>query len=167
MFSQYGELRPISGWDRSGSLGHPCKFQRVLRLGSVTARHSTIGRQPKFAALNRGRHLYSAGRLSRWALDHIVVLVILMLSKQATLLSYGNIWFVILPAFNFLLSDGNEKVAKPFFPLAVPLQYTQGNSDVISSYHIILCKLFSPFTRHDARQALRNVCYCDITFLVR
>jgi len=36
MFPQYGKLRPTTGWDRSGSLGHPCKFQRVSRLGSVT-----------------------------------------------------------------------------------------------------------------------------------
>ena len=71
MFSRYGELRPTSGWDRFVSLGHPCKFQRVSRLGSVTARHSSSGRQPNFAALNRGRHLYSAGRSSRWALAHI------------------------------------------------------------------------------------------------
>jgi len=28
------------------SLGHPCKFQRVSRVGSVTARHSNSGRQP-------------------------------------------------------------------------------------------------------------------------
>jgi len=48
-----------------------CKFQRVSRLGSVTARHSSIGCQPNFAELNRGRHLYSAGRPSRWALAHI------------------------------------------------------------------------------------------------
>jgi len=60
-FSQYGELRPTSGWDSFVSLGHPCKFQLVSRFGSVTARHSSIGRQPNFAALNRGRHLYSAG----------------------------------------------------------------------------------------------------------
>jgi len=60
-----------SGWDRSGSLGHPCKFQRASRLGSLTARHSSIGRQPHFAAMNRGRQLYSAGRPSRWALAHI------------------------------------------------------------------------------------------------
>ena len=53
------------------SLGHHCKFQRVSRLGSVTARNSSIGRLPNFAALNRGRHLYSAGRPSRWALAHI------------------------------------------------------------------------------------------------
>ena len=28
------------------SLGHPSTFQRVSRLGSVTARHSSRGRQP-------------------------------------------------------------------------------------------------------------------------
>jgi len=52
-FPQYGELWPTSGSDRSGSLGHPCKFQRVSRLGSVTARHSSTGRQP-----NLCRNLY-------------------------------------------------------------------------------------------------------------
>ena len=71
MSSQYGELRSTNDWDRFTSLGHPSKFLRVSRLGSVTARHSSIGRQPNFAALNRGRHLYSAGRPSRWALVHI------------------------------------------------------------------------------------------------
>ena len=54
------------------SLGHPCKFQWVSRLGSVPARHCGSGRQPNFAALNRGRHLYSTGRPSRWALAHIL-----------------------------------------------------------------------------------------------
>ena len=73
MPSQYGELRPTDGCDRFTSLGHPCKFQRVSRLGNVTARHSSSGRQPDFAALNRGRHLYWAGRPSRWALAHILV----------------------------------------------------------------------------------------------
>jgi len=62
-------------WDPLASLGHPCKFQRVSRLGSVTARHSNIVRQPNTAALNRGLHLYSAGRPSRWALAHILVLL--------------------------------------------------------------------------------------------
>ena len=58
-------------------LGHPCKFQWVSHLGSVTARHSSSGHQPNFVALNRGRHLYSAGRPSRWALAHILVFVVL------------------------------------------------------------------------------------------
>jgi len=47
-----------------------------LRLGSVTARHSSSGRQPNFAALNRGRHLYSAGPPSRWAFAHILVFIV-------------------------------------------------------------------------------------------
>jgi len=74
MSSQYGELWPTNGWDRFGSLGHPYEYQRVSRLGSITAWHSSSGRQPNIAALNRGRHLYSAGWPSRWALAHILVL---------------------------------------------------------------------------------------------
>jgi len=35
---------------------------------------SSSGRQANFAALNRGRHLCSAGRPSGWALAHILVL---------------------------------------------------------------------------------------------
>jgi len=67
-------LRPTNGWDLLASLGHPCKFQRLLRLGSVTARHLVYnGRQPNFAALNRGCHLCSAGQPSGWALAYILV----------------------------------------------------------------------------------------------
>ena len=40
---QYGELRPTNGSDPSSSLRHPCKFQRVSRLGSVTAWHLVAG----------------------------------------------------------------------------------------------------------------------------
>jgi len=43
MSPQYGELRPTSSWDRLTSLGYPCKFQLVLRLDSVTARHLVVG----------------------------------------------------------------------------------------------------------------------------
>jgi len=43
----------------------------------LAALHSSSGRQPNFAALNRGRHLYSAGRPSRWVLAHILVMVAL------------------------------------------------------------------------------------------
>ena len=75
MSLQYGELRPTSGWDLFASLGHPSKFQRVSRFGGVTgtAWHSSSGRQPNVAALDRGRHLYSAGRPSRWTSAHILV----------------------------------------------------------------------------------------------
>jgi len=39
----------------------PSKIQRVMHRGSITARHSSSGRQPNFAALNRRCHLYSTG----------------------------------------------------------------------------------------------------------
>jgi len=47
--SQYGERRPINGWDRFGSLGHPSKFQRVSRVGFVTPAMSLNRGQPNFA----------------------------------------------------------------------------------------------------------------------
>ena len=71
--AQYGELQPTSGWDRFVSLGHPCKFHWVSRLGSITAQHSSSGRQPNFVALNRGCYLYSVGWPLRWSLAHILV----------------------------------------------------------------------------------------------
>ena len=74
MSPQYGELRPTSSWDRSSSLRHPCKFQGLSRLGSVTSRHLVVG-VSQTAALNRACHLCSAGRPSRWALAHILVCV--------------------------------------------------------------------------------------------
>jgi len=88
MSLQYGKLRRTSAWDRFVSLGHPCKFQRVSRLGSVTARHCSSGRQPNFVALNRGRHLYSAGRPSRWALAHISSWFICLECSVAVLFSW-------------------------------------------------------------------------------
>jgi len=57
--------------------GTPANFNGFRVLASVTARHSSSERQPDFAALNRGRHLYSAGQPSRWALAHILVMAAL------------------------------------------------------------------------------------------
>jgi len=136
-FHNYGELRPIGGWDRFTNLRHPSKFQWVSGLGfvilitaptslnggqthcarclavswastlyihfrgplpsngilphakftfrlslafrsyicSVTARHSSSGCQPNFAAFRRRRYPYSAGRPSRGASAHILVLI--------------------------------------------------------------------------------------------
>jgi len=50
----------------------PQQISMGSHLGSVTAWHSSSGRQPDFAALNRVCHLYLAGRPSRWALAHIL-----------------------------------------------------------------------------------------------
>ena len=49
-------------------------------IGPSLQRYCTAcssGRQPNFAALNRGRHLCSAGRPSRWTLALILVVVFL------------------------------------------------------------------------------------------
>jgi len=59
-----------------GELGAPLQISTAFaswQLQRYTARHSSSGRQANFAALIRGRHLYSAGRPSRWALAHILV----------------------------------------------------------------------------------------------
>jgi len=88
MSSQYGELWPTSHRDLLASLGHHSKFQRVSHLGSITAQHSSTGRQPNFAALNRGRHLHSAGRPPRWVLAHILVV---SLSAQNCPFSWGSV----------------------------------------------------------------------------
>jgi len=55
-----------------------CVLQ-VLRspIGSVTAPQSSSGREPKFAALSTGCHLYLAGRPLGWAMTHILVLFFL------------------------------------------------------------------------------------------
>jgi len=55
----------------SGVWGTPVNFNGFRVLAALL--HGTSGRQPNFAALNRWRHLYSAGRPSRWALAHILV----------------------------------------------------------------------------------------------
>ena len=75
MSSQYGELPPTNGWELLASLGHPNKFQWVSHLGSITAWHSSSGRQPNFEVLNRGCYLYLGGWPSCWTLAHILVAV--------------------------------------------------------------------------------------------
>jgi len=123
---QYGELRPTSGWDLLAGLGHPNKFQRLSHLGSVTARHSSRGRQPNFAALNRGRHLYSAGWSSRWALAHIssclccwhFLLALTMLVRWLRHLAHKkSVPHTSKDSAVEQVKEGNcERLANPFWP---------------------------------------------------
>ena len=55
-------------------------------IGSVTARHSSSGRQPNFVALSRRRHLYLAGWPSRWLLAHILVGHLFLCILQSTVI---------------------------------------------------------------------------------
>ena len=54
--------------------GTPANFN-VFRVLAALLHGTTRGRQPNFAELNTGCHLYSAGRSSRWAMAHILVKV--------------------------------------------------------------------------------------------
>jgi len=63
-----------------GEFGAPLPISTGFASWQHYCTASTSGRQPNFAALNRGRNLCSAGRPSRWALAHIPVFTsILML----------------------------------------------------------------------------------------
>jgi len=53
--------------------GTPANFNGFRILAALLHGIYSSGRQPNFAALNRGRHLCLAGRPSRWALAHILV----------------------------------------------------------------------------------------------
>jgi len=69
--------------------GTPSEFQLVSRLGFVTEATSFTAGQPNFAALNRGCHLYSAGRPSRWALAHIPVYYCFVQNYSCLLTDYS------------------------------------------------------------------------------
>jgi len=82
--------------DLLASLRHPCKFQWLSRLGALL--HGTlVVCVSQTAALNRGHHLSSAGRPSRWALAHVLVYVwndlsyLLKTRRQA-----AQIWRVLM-----------------------------------------------------------------------
>ena len=67
------------------------------------------GRQPSFAALNRGRHLCWAGRPSRWALTHILVLiccvcVIVRFLRRAAMLALQALYYGISVRLSVRLS---------------------------------------------------------------
>ena len=56
------------GWDTPANFNGFASWQHYCTS-------SSSGRQPNVAALNRGRHLCSAGRPSGWALAHILVVL--------------------------------------------------------------------------------------------
>jgi len=66
---------PLTAEIDSGVWGTPANFNWFRVLAALLHGIYSSGRQPNFAALNRRRHLCSAGRPSRWALAHILVLI--------------------------------------------------------------------------------------------
>ena len=73
MSSQYGELRLLAAETCWRVWGTPANFNGFPVLAALFHGSLVAGVSQTLAALNRGRHLYSAGRPSRWALAHILV----------------------------------------------------------------------------------------------
>jgi len=67
----FGLLTAEICWRVWGTAANFNGFRVLAAL--LHGRHSSSGRQQNFAALNRGCHLYLAGRPSGWALAHILV----------------------------------------------------------------------------------------------
>jgi len=78
MSTQYGNFGPLAAEIVSLVWGTPGNFNGFRVFGSVTTRHSSSGRQPNCGVEQRApvRHLYSAGRPSRWAFAHISSLLL-------------------------------------------------------------------------------------------
>jgi len=72
MSSQY-DFGPLAAEIGLPVLGTPANFNGFRVLAALLHGTLVVGSQPNFAALNRGRHLRLAGRPSRWALAHILV----------------------------------------------------------------------------------------------
>ena len=80
----FGLLAAEIGW--LDQFGVPLQISTGFATWQRYCTASSSGRQPNFAALNRGRHLYSAGRPSRWALAHISCLCMKYLGNYWTYL---------------------------------------------------------------------------------
>jgi len=72
MSPQYGELRPTSAEIGPVVWGTPSNVNGFRVLAALLHGTPVVG-VSQTVALNRRRHLYSAGRRSRWASTHILV----------------------------------------------------------------------------------------------
>ena len=72
---------PLAAEIGSGAWGTRANFNGFRVLAALLHGTLVVG-VSEIAALNRGRHLYSAGRPSRWALAHILVYILFGVSVQ-------------------------------------------------------------------------------------
>jgi len=67
--------------------GTPANFNG-FRVCAALLHGTLVAGVSQSAALNRGRHLYLAGRPSRWALAHILVVFLLQISVRSPASSF-------------------------------------------------------------------------------
>jgi len=78
-----------------GEFEAPRRISTVFCVLAALLHGTRVEGVSRFAALNRWRHLHSAGRPSRWTLVHILVLVVLVL--------FSFLFFVFFLFFLFML----------------------------------------------------------------
>ena len=108
MFSQYGELRPTE--IVSLVWGTPANFNWFRVLASLLHGTLVVG-DSQTAALNRGRHLCSAGRPSRWALAHILVWYFLVLLYNIPNLYSHNCMYIYICNNNNNNNNNNKPIS--------------------------------------------------------
>jgi len=111
MDSQYGELRPTNGWDRLTRLGHPCEFQMVSGLGSITARHLVLGVSQTLRRWTEGSTYIRQG-------DHHV--------------GHWPVWptFLVLIFYDFGLKMPSHASKKGVLRIWLPIQWTVSSRPV-------------------------------------
>jgi len=149
-YPQYGELRPTSSWNLFGSLGHPSKFQRVSRLGFITAATSLTGGQPNFARcliVSWAATLY----INFWGLlapDGILPSAKFTLRPNLTFSYIGSITaqhFSIRCQPNFVVFNRGRHL------------YSAGRPSIWASAHILIIIIIRP--HHHTTQADAAYCY--------
>jgi len=110
---------------------------------------SISGRQPNFAALNRGRHLYSAGRSSRWALAHISSLFFFLSCFFPRLISAVADWMSAILPYMVCLSANLRCRSET---CCTRLAENTGRKKVAKNRHLgtiaQLCRVISSQRRH-------------------
>jgi len=104
----FGQLTAETCWRVWGT---PANFNRFRVLAALLHGILVMG-VSQTAALNRGRHLYSTGRPSRWALAHILVTYIVFQENVPPLACYNldtHEWILISFGRNVTDKVGNEK----------------------------------------------------------
>ena len=86
---------PLTAEIGSGVWGTPANFNGFGVLAALLHGILVVGvSKSNFVALNRGRHLYSAGRLSRWALAHILVVDCCTAVGVKYMTNRARLWYV-------------------------------------------------------------------------
>ena len=140
---------PLAAENVSLVWGTPGNFNGFRVLASLLHGTLVVG-VSQTAALNRGRHLYSAGRPSRWALAHISS----FRDVSGSLRHLFTCWKICKSQNSFRGLSQSPTTTHA-------LHYVR---DSERNFFIpYICQIFSG---HDVgAKAMRNVCYYDIHFL--